>query len=156
MKPDETKSRGHGDKRSRKVDQLISALLSHPSLEAAADASGVSRITAWRWLKDPAVLTRLREARREAMNRAIARLQEAATEAVDCLCEVQRDGESESARVSASRCILEQALRATELGDVQERLARLEALTKNRWKGTTDDEPNSAPAAKAGGANGRG
>jgi hypothetical protein len=112
------------------------ALLSQPSLETAADASGISRITAWRWLKDPAVLTRLREARREAMNRAIARLQEAATEAVDCLCQVQRDGESESARVAAARCILEQSLRATELSDVLDRLDAIEQTIKVQ-KGVT-------------------
>ena len=65
------------------------------------------------------------------MNRAIARLQEAAIEAVDCLCEVQRDGESESARVSAARTIPEQALRAVELGDVLERLGRNRANHKS-------------------------
>ena len=75
------------------------------------------------------------------MNRAIARLQEAATGAVDCLCQVQRDGESESARVSAARCILEQALRATELTDTEARIAKLDELVKNRWNGPIDGPP---------------
>jgi hypothetical protein len=88
---------------------------------------GIAASSARRWLKDPLVIQRLAEARRDAMNRAIARLQEAAIEAVDCLCEVQRDGESESTRVSAARTILEQALRAVELGDVLERLGRSQA-----------------------------
>src|SRR6516225_3789994 len=97
-------------------------MLSHRTVEAAAEAVGIAASSARRWLKDPLVIQRLAEARRDAMNRAIARLQEAATEAVDCLREVQRSGESESARVSAARCILEQSLRAVELGDIQQRL----------------------------------
>jgi hypothetical protein len=81
------------------------------------------------------VVEKLRTARRDAINRAIARLQEAASGAVDCLCEVQQEGESESARVSAARTILEQALRAVELGDIEERLAKLEAIAQNRtWR----------------------
>jgi len=107
-------------------------MLTHSSVEAAAKSVGISYVTAWRWLRQPDVLTRLRALRRDAMNRAIARLQEAATGAVDCLCEVQRDGESESARVAAARTILEQALRAVELGDVLERLDAIERTVKSQ------------------------
>jgi hypothetical protein len=86
----------------------------------------------------------LREARRDAMQRAIGRLQEAASGAVDCLCRVQEEGESESARVSAARCILEQALRAAELGDLEERLAKLETIAQGRsWR--SDEQPHATP-----------
>jgi hypothetical protein len=37
---------------------------------------------------------------------------------------------------------------------VQERIARLEALAKNRWKGPSDDQPNHAPPGTARGLNG--
>src|SRR5262245_50062704 len=112
--------KGHGEKKSRKLDQFIAAMLVHPGVEAAAKSVGISYVTAWRWMKDPAVIAQFREARRDAMRQATARLQEVARESVDCLAEVQRSGESESARVSAARCILEQALKATELDDIQE------------------------------------
>jgi hypothetical protein len=93
-------------------------------------------------MRDPAVQARLREIRKDAMNAAMARLQEAAARAVDCLCEVQREGESESARVSAARCILEQALRAAELGDLEERLAKLETIAQRRsWR--SDEQPHA-------------
>jgi hypothetical protein len=39
---------------------------------------------------------------------------------------VQRDGESESARVSAARTILEQALKAVDMEDLTERVEALE------------------------------
>jgi phage terminase small subunit len=128
----------------RKLNGFIASLLSSPNVEAAAKAAGVSRATACRWLKDPAVQARLREARKDAMSTAMARLQEAAAGAVDCLCEVQKEGESESARVSAARCVLEQALRAAELGDLEERLAKLETIAQSRsWR--SDEPPHAAP-----------
>jgi hypothetical protein len=130
MKQNETVLGREGGKRPRKLNELIAAPLSRSSVEAAPAPAGISRVTAWRWLKDPAVVQRLREARRDAMQRAIARLQDAAAGAVDCLCEVQKEGESESARVSAARCILEPALRAAELGDLEERLAKLETIAE--------------------------
>jgi hypothetical protein len=78
------------------------------------------------------------------MHHAIGRLQEAAAGAVDCLCEVQKEGESESARVSAARCILEHALRAAELGDLEERLAKLETIAQSRsWR--SDEQPHATP-----------
>jgi hypothetical protein len=69
-------------------------------------------------MQDPMVSEQYREVRREAMRHTTARLQEAAGEAVECLREVQRSGESESARVSAARAILEQALKAVDLEDI--------------------------------------
>src|SRR5215471_14135966 len=103
MAADDTKSRGHGDKKPHKADQFVWALLSHRSVEAAADAVGISRRTAFRWMRDPTVVQKIRAARREALDHAMARLQEAATQAVDTLCDVQTQGESESARVTAAR-----------------------------------------------------
>jgi hypothetical protein len=151
-----TFSRGHGAKKGQKLDAFVMAMMIHKTVEAAAQAAGISAASAYRWLQDPLVIQRLAQARRDAMNRAIARLQEAASGAVDCLCEVQRDGESETARVSAARTILEQTLRAVELGDVQERLAKLEQIAKTRNWRDTNEQHNSAPAEPAGGTNGRG
>jgi hypothetical protein len=138
--------RGPGGKKANKIHLFVTNLLSGAGVEGAARAAGISVRTAWRWIHDPAVLARLREARKDAMNAAMARLQEAAAGAVDCLCEVQREGESESARVSAARCILEQALRAAELGDLEERLAKLETIAQGRgWRGTNDEQSHAAP-----------
>jgi hypothetical protein len=95
------------------------------------------------------------EARRDTMKAAMAKLQQAASASVDCLCEIQRGGESESARVSAARTILEQALRSVEVQDVQERLDKLEAIAKSRnWKGAGNEQPNHAQAGTSRGVNG--
>lgn len=158
MTENETFSRGHGGKKPNKLHLFIQALLSNASVESAARAAGISASTAWRWMKDPAVVTGLREARQNAVERAMARLQEAMSGAVDCLCQVQSEGESESARVSAARTILEQALRSVELQDVQERIEKLEAIVKSRnWKGVGNDtQSDPSPAGTARGINGHG
>jgi hypothetical protein len=125
---------GHGEKKSRKLDQFIAALLAYPSLEGAAQSVGIGIATAGRWMKDPAVVERYRAARRDAMQHALARLEQAASASVECLMDVQSQGSSESARVSAARCILETALRVVELNDVQERIEKLERIAKAGWR----------------------
>jgi hypothetical protein len=111
---------------SSKMEGLIAALLSHSSIEDAAKSIGVVASTAWRWMQKPEFQAAYKEARRESMRQVTARLQVASREAVDCLREVQRDGASESARVAASRTVLEFSLKATDLEAIQERLDALE------------------------------
>jgi hypothetical protein len=103
MRGNTTFSRGHGAKKGQKLDAFVMAMMIHKTVEAAAQAAGISAASAYRWLQDPVVVQRLAQARRDAMSRAIARLQEAASGAVDCLCEVQREGESESASSTTYR-----------------------------------------------------
>ena len=100
--------------------------MTHPSIEAAAAVTGISNATAWRWMRDPKFIEQYREARREIMRQTTARLQAAGAESVECLRAVQRDGESESARVSAARTILEHALKAVDLEDLTDRVEALE------------------------------
>jgi hypothetical protein len=117
---------GKGAKRPRKEEALIAALLTHPTVEKAAVAAGISHSSAIRWMKDPDFAEKYRAARIDVMRRVSARLQTAASEAVEGLRDVLSNGESEAARVSAARCILDSALRVTELEDIMERLAALE------------------------------
>jgi hypothetical protein len=129
-------------------------MLLHANVQAAAKSVGVSYTTAWRWLQDPTVIGWLREARKDAMKAAMSRLQQTALGAVDCLCEVQSKAESESARVSAARTILEQALRTVELEDIEERIEKLEALAKNKWNGSgNEQQPNRTPIGTPRGVN---
>jgi hypothetical protein len=123
---------GHGEKRSRKQEQFIAALLSYPAIEAAAKTVGIGDVTAWRWRNDPAFAEQYRKATREAMLHTAALLQGAARDAVDTLRAIQSKAESEAARVSAARTILDMALKAADLEDVQRRLDALEQAAKER------------------------
>jgi hypothetical protein len=102
-------------------------------------------------MRDPTVLERLAEIRRQSMQHAMMRLQAAASAAVTCLCELQASGESESARVSSARTILEMALRAAEISDIEERLERLEQIAKTRaWREPNDDQSLATPGKNRG------
>ena len=118
--------KGISSRKERQAEQLIGALLTHPSIEAAARAVGIGEVTAYRWMRDPEFIRQYREVRREGLRQTTARLQIAAAEAVTALAEIQRSGESESARVAAARAILEHAMRAVDLEDVQQRLDEIE------------------------------
>jgi hypothetical protein len=143
-----------GGKKDRKLPKFIEELLLSPSVEAAAASAGISNRTAWRWMRDPSVLERLADLRRQGMQHAMMRLQTAASAAVTCLCEVQANGESENAKVSAARCILEQALRAAEIADIEERIARLEQLAKNNHWRPDDHQPDHAQVGTTRSVNG--
>jgi hypothetical protein len=58
-------SGGHGEEKSRKLDQFVAAMLNCRTVEDAAKAAGISVASAYRWLRDEVVCERLRVARRE-------------------------------------------------------------------------------------------
>ena len=120
---------GHGEKWSRKKDAAIVALVTEPTIADAAKKAGISHATLHRWLQIKDFKDAYREAKREVVSAAIARLQRTATEAVDALRDVMNDAESPAnARVSAARAILELAIKAIELEDLEARVEQLEAL----------------------------
>jgi hypothetical protein len=93
-------------KLTRKQEALISALLTAPSLAAAAQQAGLSEVIAWRWLKDATLQANYRDARRALVQHAIAQVQRATGEAVETLRSVMQDAEAPaSARVSAAKAI---------------------------------------------------
>ena len=112
---------------SRKQDTAIGALLSRPTILAAAESVGVGESTLRRWLKDGDFLTAYRAARREAVSQAIGHLQGACSVAVMALTDISQDVNCPaSARVSAARTVLELALKGVELEDLAVRVEELE------------------------------
>jgi hypothetical protein len=113
----------------RRNEQIILALLQHSSMEKAAQALGVSDVTLWRWMKKPKFQEEFRRARREAFSQAIARLQQSSAAAVSTLLRVMVDQSTPaSSRIRAASCVLDNAIRAMELEDIETRLSRLEQL----------------------------
>lgn len=118
---------GHGNKLSRKKEQAIVALLEAPTVRDAAERVKISPTTLYKWMQLPEFDRAYRQARREAMAVAIARLQQASSEAVRTLEEVMGDTEATPAsRVTAARAVLDLALKATEIEQIEERLTELE------------------------------
>lgn len=113
-------------KLSRKMETAIVALLNQPTLTLAAEASGISETTLWRWLQREDFAKAYKKARKQAVNQAIAHIQKISGEAVDTLREVMNNGTKETARVTAARAILELTLKAYEIEDLEERIEALE------------------------------
>lgn len=118
--------KGHGEKLSRKEELAIVALLTRPTVAEAAQACGVSEVTLWRWMQQDAFREHYRQARRTALEGAIATLQQASGEAVATLRRNLTCGLA-SVEVRAALGILEQAIKGAELLDQAERIASLEA-----------------------------
>jgi hypothetical protein len=114
-----------GGKRLRQEDAAIAALLSEPTIEAAARKAGVGERTLLRWLAEPAFKAQYRAARRSVVESAVGRLQQAATQAVDALVKNLTCG-IPAVEVGAAKSVLDQALKAVELVDLAERIEALE------------------------------
>jgi len=127
--------RAHGDKLTRRQEHTIAALLTCDTITAAAVQCGIAEATMHRWLKEASFQAAYREARRQVVQHAITQVQRATSEAVATLRTVMRDPNSlASARVSAAKVILETAIKAVELEDLEARIIALEAQVQESWR----------------------
>lgn len=120
---------GHGEKYPRLKDKAICALLACDTVPEAAKRIGVGERTLWRWMKKEDFKEAFADARKELVRHAIARVQSVLGEAIEVLRAVMSDSDAPaSARVSAAKCVIETALKATEIEELEERVAKLEEL----------------------------
>ena len=116
-----------------KMQLVISALLISRTIEEAAKMANVGEHTVYRWLKLPEFAEAYREARREVVQHAVSRLQQAVGQAVAVLCEVMNDQDTPpSSRVQAARAVLEQAIRTVENEDIITRIEKLEKFVEEK------------------------
>lgn len=109
-----------------KQEKAIAALLSSRTISDAATAIGVNERQIYRWLADDrAFAEAYRAARRDAVQQATARLQQASASAVDTLISLLASSRA-SIQLGAARTILEFAVQAIELDDLAARLDALE------------------------------
>jgi hypothetical protein len=145
---------GHGAKFHNKREQAIAALLAHRNVEAAAEAIGVSVTTMLRWMKEPEFQAAYREARGTVLAQTLTRLQEAAGAAVTTVLKMMLDPNTPAGvRLRAAEIVLEQAVRASDLEDVLDRLSKLERATatksRKRSAGLTLMKATSLPGPGA-------
>ena len=111
-----------------KQDKALAALLSHPTVPAAAKACGSSEATLFRYLRDDNFTAHYRRARAEVVEHAISQLQRDCSVAAQALREICASQEAPaSARVAAAKAILDGAIKAVELQDMAARLEGVEA-----------------------------
>lgn len=118
-------------------EAIIAALLSTPTLDAAAQQCGLSVRQLYERRQAPGFEKKLRKAQSEALSDTARFLQHATGSAAATLLEIAESKvRPAQVRISAARTILEQATKYSEITDIQ---ARLEAL--ERYAEGADDEP---------------
>lgn len=118
-----------------KQHKAIAALLTEPTIGAAATAAGVGERTLYTWLGDAGFRVVYLAARREAVGQAVAQLQRISSEAVLVLQSVMNDAtKPASARIAAARSVLEFSIKAVEMEELEQRLVALEAAYAKQQK----------------------
>lgn len=125
-------------KLGRRRELALVALLESRDLKEAAEKVGVSEVTLWRWLRREDFRNAFRELKKEAVSLAISRIQQVCGEAVETLREVMTLGKGEAPRVQAAKAILELALKALEIEELEERIEALEKRVNERGDGGWD------------------
>src|SRR5688572_25303071 len=106
-----------GKKPPGKQDAAVAALLTEPTIAAAAARAGLAERTLRGWLKRPRFLAAYREARRQVVENALGQLQQATGDAVATLRRLLTCGNPPT-EARAAVAILEQATRAVEWTDL--------------------------------------
>ncbi len=111
-----------------KQHKALAALLSEPTVTAAAANVGIGERTLHTWLHEPTFADAYTALRHDAVALAVGRLQHATGSAVDALVDVldTLPPAPAAVRVSAAKVVLEYALRFRELDELETRIAQLE------------------------------
>jgi hypothetical protein len=112
-----SESTGHGEKRSRRAEVAIAALLTEPTVEQAAAKAGVSHRTLKGWLRQPRFLAAFRRAQREILDRTVAQLVAVSGEAVQTLRRNLACGKP-AAEIRAAGAILERMDRGLQTANL--------------------------------------
>ena len=150
---------GHGEKITRKQEQAIAALLSESSIGQAARTAGLGEKTLRGWLRRPAFQQAYARARGAGLQQAVAKVQQAASAAVDTLVQkLQSPADMVAVRAASER--LGFTLKATELLDYKRRLEAIEARLNDQqpsWgqPGGGDPGPEAGVPGGCGGGAGR-
>ena len=111
----------------QKQTKAIVSLMNCRTVSDAASQAGVNESTVWRWMRDQAFQEALREAKHQTVTQALLQIQQATGEAVATLRGIMvDDGVPTSSRVTAAKAVLDMALKAAKLEDLEARLMILE------------------------------
>ena len=109
---------------------IVSALLSCPTLEAAAAQCGLSVRQLYERRQSEDFTRKLREAQADALAGTVRYLQQNTATAASTLVEICEHGQEQN-RLTAARTLLDQAARLSEIVDFAERLEALEQVSRS-------------------------
>jgi AcrR family transcriptional regulator len=111
-------------------EKVLIALVETSSVREAAKKSGIGEATIYRYLQGKEFLSEYRNARRQTVETAIAQMQNAASEAVQRLKELQYC-ENPAVAARCAQIIFENSVKGLETTDI---LTRLEALENEHFE----------------------
>jgi transposase len=115
---------------THKQERAITLLLQNKSTEEIASELRVNQSTVYRWLKQDAFKERFNEVRQELFNEALNSLKTLTKQAIDTLDDILKNGTKETSRVTASKTVLELALRLKEVEELEKRVEELEKIVE--------------------------
>jgi len=107
--------------------RLIDAIAAGAALMDGARAAGISYRTAKRWHRKPHIARAIRARTTESLSQARAVLASGARRAATELVRLAANAQPDSARVAASRSVIEAATRTAEIEELESRLTEIEA-----------------------------
>jgi hypothetical protein len=135
-----------GSKRNR-WESAVAALLTEPSVEAAAAAAGISYRTLKAWLTLPEFRRLYQDARRRVVDDAVAGVQKLCARAVEALGR-NLECDRPAVEIRAAVAVLNETYRGMELLDLESELAALRAKLEGIHGGPkVYDASRGGPAA---------
>lgn len=113
---------------SAKQTRAIDALLTSPTVRAAAESAGVPERTLFRWLGEEPFSNELASRRREIQKQVLSSIAEYAEKAVRELGAIATGSERDSVRRAACKDVLEITLKVAAALDVDDRISKLERM----------------------------
>lgn len=107
--------------------RVVGAVMSHATINSAAAALGYSRSTLYAHLKSDAVREALRQAHSISYETTLHNLTQLGAVAIEQLGQLLRS-DSDAVRLAAARTVLDMGLRYAHAVDIEQRIARIEAI----------------------------
>lgn len=121
-----------GKAADRKDELILAALLSHPTVKAAAAASGISETQIFARLRTPAFKEKYDRARHELLAQSTAFIQAITGEALEKMRQIMNDPDAApQVQLNAASAIASNALKMTEQADILAQLAELKKAVFN-------------------------
>src|SRR5262245_20566019 len=108
---------------------LIAALLTEPTVAAAAEKVGIGSATAYRWMKKPAFRKEWARAKDRIVNAALDRLELVTAKAVAAL-ERNLDCQDPSVETRAAVAVLNQTLKVKDLRELEKEVKELTKIVR--------------------------
>ena len=123
-----------------KQQKILTALMSHFTIQEAARSLSISPNTIYLALKDEEFAKAYKEARNKSVEHSVTMLSKASSLAVSKLIEILQNKEEKSpVTINAARTVLEFAYKRYDVEQLVYRVEELEKAIKNKGKEEDDD-----------------